>query len=154
VGDDSLGDAWKANVKGLPEVVAQRLVIHDTQEDAFYEELQQSVRLVLSSPPFHIATTLLGYSIPCSKMVEATLARSATDMRPSHGGLLRATSSELAHPGLLPVVGASKELANDEDGTIDYLLVSKKCVLRPCRVLQACRAADARFVAWPQQGTT
>jgi hypothetical protein len=52
VGDDSLGDAWKANVKGLPEVVAQRLVIHDTQEDAFYEELQQSVRLVLSSPPF------------------------------------------------------------------------------------------------------
>lgn len=77
MGDDSLGDAWKANVKGLPEVVAQRLVIHDTQEDAFYEELQQSV-------------------------------------------------SELAHPGLLPVVGASKELANDEDGTIDYLLVSKK----------------------------
>jgi desulfoferrodoxin (superoxide reductase-like protein) len=54
VGDDSLGDAWKANVKGLPEVIAQRLVIHDTQEDAFYEELQQSVRLVVlsSSLPF------------------------------------------------------------------------------------------------------
>jgi hypothetical protein len=87
-------------------------------------------------------------------MVEATLARSATDAPLTWWSSACHLSSELAHPGLLPVVGASKELANDEDGTIDYLLVSKKCVLRPCRVLQACRAADARFVAWPQQGTT
>ena len=62
MGDDSLGDAWKANVKGLPEVIAQRLVIHDTQEDAFYEELQQSVRLVvlhLFHFLHHVAATFL-----------------------------------------------------------------------------------------------
>lgn len=64
MGDDSLGDAWKANVKGLPEVVAQRLVIHDTQEDAFYEELQQSVRLVLSFPS---SPTFLSYSITAAR---------------------------------------------------------------------------------------
>jgi hypothetical protein len=45
--------------------------------------------------------------------------------------------SELAHPGLLPVVGASKELSNDEDGTIDYLLVSRKCVPLPLARLPA-----------------
>jgi hypothetical protein len=47
VGDDSLGEAWKASIRGIAnDAVAQRLVIHDTQEDAFYEELQQSVRFV------------------------------------------------------------------------------------------------------------
>ena len=68
-------------------------------------------------------------------------------MRPLHlvVSLACRPSSVLAHPGLLPVVGASKELANDEDGTIDYLLVSKKCVPRPCPVLRAaCRARLTR----------
>jgi hypothetical protein len=46
--------------------------------------------------------------------------------------------SELAHPGLLPVVGASKELSNDEDGTIDYLLVSRKCVPLPLALGHTC----------------